>query len=136
MDEAEARRRFAGASVARIATVGPDGHPHIVPVCFAVDADVLFFAVDAKPKRTTDLRRLRNVAANPGVSILVDHYEDDWRELWWVRVDGTARVLDDPAEAEKAIDLLSSRYEQYRRARPRGPVVAVSIDRVIGWSGS
>jgi PPOX class probable F420-dependent enzyme len=136
MDEAEARRRFGAAAVARLATVGIDGRPHIVPISFALDGDAIYFAVDAKPKRTADLKRLRNIAANPAVSVLADHYEDDWRKLWWVRIDGTARVLTDPAQATVAIDLLASRYEQYRRARPAGPVVAVAIGRWSRWSGS
>jgi PPOX class probable F420-dependent enzyme len=136
MDEAEARRRFGAAAVARLATVGIDGRPHIVPISFALDGDAIYFAVDAKPKRTADLKRLRNIAANPAVSVLADHYEDDWRKLWWVRIDGTARVLTDPAQATGAIDLLASRYEQYRRARPAGPVVAVAIGRWSRWSGS
>ena len=128
------RRRIADAKVARLATVGAGGKPHVVPITFAVDGDTIYFAVDAKPKRTADLKRLRNIAANPSVSVLVDHYEDDWTRLWWVRVDGTARLLADGAQAVRATDLLAARYPQYRRARPGGPVVAISIDRISGWS--
>ena len=128
------RRRIADAKVARLATIGAGGKPHVVPITFAVDGDTIYFAVDAKPKRTTDLKRLRNIAANPSVSVLVDHYEDDWTRLWWVRVDGTARLLADGAQAVRATDLLAARYPQYRRARPGGPVVAISIDRISGWS--
>jgi PPOX class probable F420-dependent enzyme len=136
MDAAEARRRFAEAFVGRLATVGSDGRPHIVPFCFALDGDVLYFAVDAKPKRTSNLKRLRNIAANPAVSILVDHYENDWSRLWWVRLDGTARIVTNAAGAARAIDLLASRYEQYRIAPPEGPVVAVAIERWSGWAAS
>jgi PPOX class probable F420-dependent enzyme len=136
MEADEARRRFSEAPVARLATVGADGRPHVVPVSFALDGDMLYFAIDAKPKRTTNLKRLRNIDANPAVSILVDHYEDDWSKLWWARLDGSARVVPDPADAARAIDLLASRYEQYRRSRPAGPVVAVTIDRWSGWSAS
>lgn len=136
MDSAEARRRFAEATVARLATVGSDGRPHIIPFCFALDGDVLYFAIDAKPKRTTDLKRLRNIAANPAVSMLVDHYEDDWSRLWWVRLDGTAHIATNPTDVARAIDLLVSRYEQYRRDRPDGPVVAVAIERWTGWAAS
>src|SRR5712691_6011718 len=89
----EIRHRLKTASVARLATVGPDGRPHIVPITFASADGVLFFAVDQKPKRTRNLQRLRNIAANPAVSVLVDHYDDDWFSLWWVRVDGTARIV-------------------------------------------
>src|SRR5438034_1157867 len=134
MDATAMRRRIADAKVARLATVGAGGKPHVVPITFAVDGDTIYFAVDAKPKRTTDLKRLRNIAANPSVSVLVDHYEDDWARLWWVRVDGTARLLADGAQAVRATDLLAARYPQYRRARPGGPVGAISIYRISGWS--
>jgi PPOX class probable F420-dependent enzyme len=130
------RRRVHAAPVARLATASADGRPHIVPVCFALDGDTLFFAVDRKPKRTADLKRLRNISANPAVSIVVDHYEDDWTQLWWVRLDGTARIVPPGDETERVLDLLSARYPQYRRARPDGPVVAIAIERVSGWTAS
>src|SRR2546423_4247316 len=133
MDATAQRRRLEEAHVARLATVDATGRPHVVPVTFAAEDDTLFFAVDAKPKRTADLKRLRNIAANPSVSLLVDHYEDDWSLLWWVRVDGTARVVSAGPDADRAIDLLASKYEQYRRVRPPGPVIAISIDRMTGW---
>jgi PPOX class probable F420-dependent enzyme len=128
-------QRLAQSKVAHLATVGEDGRPHIVPFVFAIDSHTLYFAVDAKPKTTTNLKRLRNIAANPAVSVLVDHYEDDWSKLWWVRADGTARVIADPSEAEHAINLLVNRYAQYRASRPTGPVVAIHIDRLTGWPG-
>jgi PPOX class probable F420-dependent enzyme len=134
MESADMRKRLAQAQVAHLATAGADGRPHVVPITFATGDDVLYFAVDAKPKRTTNLKRLQNIAANPAVSVLVDHYEDDWNKLWWVRVDGTARIVKDAAEAERAIEMLTKRYPQYRRARPSGPVVAISVDRITGWS--
>ncbi len=130
------RRRVTAAKVAHLATAGRDGRPHVVPICFVLEGDVLYFTVDAKPKRTANLKRLRNIAANPAVSVLVDHYEDEWDKLWWVRIDGTARVVASGAQAEHALDLLAERYPQYRRVRPGGPVVAVSIERMSGWSGS
>ena len=136
MDEREIRSRFESASVARLATVGADRRPHLVPVCFALDEQTLYFAVDSKPKRTTNLKRLRNIAANPAVSILVDHYEDDWKALWWVRADGEARVVTEEAEARRAITLLAARYSQYRANAPAGPVVAVAIAALTGWSAS
>jgi PPOX class probable F420-dependent enzyme len=135
MEEAEARRRFAGSRTARLATVGADGRPHVVPIVFAFDGATIYFAVDAKPKKTTSLKRLQNIAANPAVSVLADHYEDDWTKLWWVRADGTARVLTDESEAMRAIDLLARRYRQYVSQRPGGPVVAIHIDRLSGWTG-
>jgi PPOX class probable F420-dependent enzyme len=136
IDAGEMRRRIGRAAVAHLATVGVDGKPHIVPITFAPDGDVLFFAVDHKPKKTADLQRLRNIEANPAVSVLVDHYDDEWTQLWWVRVDGSARVLTAGAEFERAISLLVERYAQYRSARPDGPVVAITIERVMGWSAS
>jgi PPOX class probable F420-dependent enzyme len=133
----EARQRFAGARVARLATVDATGRPHLVPVVFAVEGSTVYSAVDAKPKRSTALRRLANVAANPRVCLLADHYDDDWGALWWVRADGTARVVPatDPAGAQ-GIDLLVARYDQYRARRPAGPVLVVDVDRWTGWSAA
>jgi len=138
MEAEEARRRFAAARVARLAIAGADGRPHLVPVCFALDGDTVYSAVDdVKPKATRRLRRLANVAENPAVSLLVDHYEDDWSALWWVRADGRARVFDrHAADAPAAIALLVARYSQYRDARPGGPVLAVDVERWTGWSAS
>jgi PPOX class probable F420-dependent enzyme len=130
------KRRFESSVVAHLATVSPDGRPHIVPISFALDDQTLYFAVDAKPKKTTDLKRLRNIAANPAVAVLVDHYEDDWDKLWWVRLDGSARILVHRDEVERALDLLAKRYPPYRANRPDGPVVAISAQRWSGWSAS
>jgi PPOX class probable F420-dependent enzyme len=129
----EARRRFAEPRVARLATVGADSQPHIVPIVFALAGETIYSVVDAKPKRTTELRRLHNIAANPRVSVLADHYDDtDWDALWWVRADGTARVLGlDESEAASAVQLLARRYPQQR---PLGPVLAVDIERWSGWT--
>lgn len=139
MQPSDARERLAGARVARLATVDASGHPHIVPVCFALAGDTIYSAVDHKPKRTERLRRLDNVRANPQAAVLADHYDDgDWRSLWWVRADGTARILDTPAgaaEAEQARELLSARYPQYRRRPPAGPVLALDVRRWSGWRG-
>jgi PPOX class probable F420-dependent enzyme len=136
MTAEEARRRFTAARVARLATADASGRPHLVPLVFAVHGETLYSAVDAKPKRTTALRRLANVAANPPVALLVDHYDDaDWDALWWVRADGTGRVLgaaDD--EARHAVTLLADRYPQHRTTPPTGPVLAVDVERWSGWS--
>ena len=139
MDSAEARRRFAAARVARLATADADGRPHLVPVVFAVDGDRVWTAVDdVKPKATMHLRRLRNIAANPAVALLADHYQDDdWTALWWARADGTARLLD-PADpvAQHARDLLAERYAPYRDAPPPGVVVAIDVVRWSGWAAA
>jgi PPOX class probable F420-dependent enzyme len=134
-----ARERFAAARVARLATVDAAGRPHLVPIVFAVVGDVIYSVVDAKPKRTSALRRLRNVTENPRVALLADHYEDaDWDALWWVRAEGAARVLDpssaveaERAEAARAVGLLRARYPQQRAA---GAVLAVDVERWSGWS--
>jgi PPOX class probable F420-dependent enzyme len=142
LDPVVARQRFAGARVAHLATADAAGVPRVVPIVFALDGDALYSAVDAKPKRTTALRRLADVAANPAVAVLVDHYEEDWTALWWARADGTARVLeraggtDDGNEVRRALRLLADRYPQYRRRPPPGPVLAVDVARWSGWSGA
>ena len=130
------RQRLGRARVAHLATLGAAGRPHVVPITFVLDGDRIYFAVDSKPKRTTDLQRLRNIAANPSVAVLADHYDDDWTSLWWVRADGEAAVLSAGGEAERALDLLAERYGQYREARPSGPVVAISIHRMSGWAAA
>jgi PPOX class probable F420-dependent enzyme len=119
------RERFAEARVARLATAGP----HIVPVCFVLDGDVIWSAVDAKPKRTRALQRLENIARDPRVSLLVDHYEDDWSQLWWARADGVARVED-----SGPMNLFRARYEQYAASPPAGPFIAIAVERWSGWS--
>jgi PPOX class probable F420-dependent enzyme len=131
----EARARFASARVARLATADAQGRPHVVPFVFAVAGDTVFSAVDAKPKRSTTLRRLANVAANPAVAVLADHYEDDWTALWWVRGDGRGRVVDVASpEGRRALELLTDRYPQYRTEPPPGPVLAVDVSHWTGWS--
>ena len=136
MNTLEMRRRIRSVMVARLATVGRDGRPHVVPITFASGDEALYFAIDFKPKKTADLQRLRNIEANPAVSVLVDHYEDDWTKLWWVRVDGNARIVLDGADFDAAIALLTERYPQYRSARPVGPAVAIAIERMTGWAAS
>jgi PPOX class probable F420-dependent enzyme len=130
------RERFAAARIAHLGTADAAGLPHLVPIVFAVAVDTIYTAVDAKPKRTTALRRLANVGENPAVTVLVDHYDDaDWTRLWWVRADGIGRVLDPSTpEARRAVDLLATRYPQHARERPAGPVLAVDVTRWSGWS--
>lgn len=135
MTAAEARRRFAAARVARLATVDEYGRPHLVPVVFAVDRETIYSAVDHKPKRTTRLRRLENVTANPAVAMLADHYEEDWDALWWVRADGSGRVVEPGSDdARHAVRLLQDRYPQHRAEPPEGPVLVVAVERWSGWS--
>lgn len=137
MNETAMRERVAAARVARLATLTPAGRPHLVPICFVLDGDVVYSAVDAKPKRTLELQRLANVAANPDVALVVDHYEDeDWTRLWWVRLRGASRTVADPAERERALDLLAAKYPQYRDARPPGEVLAIAVTEWRGWAAA
>jgi PPOX class probable F420-dependent enzyme len=132
----EARQRFAAARIGRLATVRPDGAPHAVPVVFATDGDRVALVVDDKPKRSNDLQRLRNLAVEPRASLLVDHYEETWTALWWVRADGDARLEDDPAARDRALDLLARKYAPYARRRPEGPVVVLAVRGWRFWSAS
>ncbi|MER6981369.1 TIGR03668 family PPOX class F420-dependent oxidoreductase, partial [Streptomyces carpinensis] len=135
MDPDQARRLFAAARVARLATVDESGRPHLVPVVFAADgADGIVTAVDRKPKRTTRLRRLRNIEAGPAVCLLVDVFDEDWERLWWVRADGDARIVSPDApdvttrdEYEAAVERLRRKYPQYRQAPPHGPAILVAV---------
>ena len=136
MDDAAARARVAEARVGHLGTVAADGRPHVVPCCFVLDGDTIYSAVDAKPKRTTALKRLDNVRHNPAAELVVDHYDDNhWRELWWVRVTGDARVIEAGSERDHALALLKAKYPQYREQPPPGPVLAVAITRWHAWNG-
>ena len=126
------RHRIAESRVARLATVDADGRPHLVPIVFALARDTLYSAVDAKPKRSQTLRRIENARRRPHVTVLIDHYGDDWTRLWWVRLRGDARVLD-AGEAAHALALLAAKYEQYRKAAPGLPVLAIDITELRAW---
>src|SRR5919198_1690831 len=132
----EERDRLTAARVAHLATTDPDGRPHLVPIVFAFEAGTLFSAVDHKPKRSSRLRRIENARARPDVTILVDHYEEDWSRLWWIRLRGRARVLDAGEERERGLTLLREKYPQYRRDPPDGPVLAVDVTEVREWASS
>lgn len=137
-DSFDAFLSFVAAPVAMLATAGADGAPHLVPVVFAMPehrTDVLYTAVDAKPKTTQRLRRLANIEHNPTVSLMVDHYEDDWTKLWWVRADGAASIHHDGVEMATGYALLRAKYPQYRRVELDGPVVTVEIRRWSSWHG-
>ncbi|MEU6218959.1 TIGR03668 family PPOX class F420-dependent oxidoreductase [Streptomyces sp. NPDC047022] len=147
MAEDEARRRFAGARVARLATVDPEGRPHLVPVVFTHQDgdgdDRIVMAVDRKPKSTRWLKRLGNIAVTPAVSLLVDVYDEDWERLWWARADGGARVVPPDAPEgpdrdayQEALGLLTQKYTQYRDNPPDGPVIVVAVNRWSGWSAA
>lgn len=133
MDEAVALARFAESRVARLATVTESGEPHLVPVTFALDNRRLYTMVDHKPKRSMSLKRLANVSAHPGVSLLADHYEDEWTHLWWVRLDGSAVVEPSGPEWTVARLVLADKYPQYRDHQPEGPAIVVDIQDVSWW---
>lgn len=138
MDEGEAITRLRSARVGRLATVTPEGSPHVVPLVFVLlERDgglVAYWVVDEKPKRSRHLQRLRNIETNPSVAILVDEYSDDWGRLWWVRAAGTGRMVRSRSERVAALDALHAKYEQYAITPPNGPVVAIDIHRVAGWA--
>jgi PPOX class probable F420-dependent enzyme len=128
------RERVEAARVARLATLDPDGRPHLVPIVFVLEGQTLYTAVDDKPKRSRTLRRIENARRRPDVTVLVDEYDEDWARLWWVRLRGRARVLDGGDEAEAALGLLAEKYDAYRRAPPAPPVLAVDVLEWRGWS--
>jgi PPOX class probable F420-dependent enzyme len=124
---------FAQSPVARLATVAPDGAPHLVPVVFALSDQTVYTAVDAKPKTTQRLRRLTNIERNPQVSLLVDHYDEDWSRLWWVRADGVAEIHHQGATVQTAQALLRVKYAQYQSVSLTGPVIAIAVRRWSSW---
>ena len=137
LDESVARARFEQARVARLATVSATTNPHLVPVTFALRGDVVVIAIDHKPKTTTKLARLRNIRETSQVSLLADHYNDhDWSQLWWARLDGTARVLDEDHNRDEPVTWLCEKYSQYRDNPPTWPVIWVHVDAAIGWAYS
>lgn len=139
MGEFDPKARFTRAPIARLATIRTDGAPHLVPVVFAVggdphgEHDVVYTAVDAKPKATRRLRRLANIEANPQVSLIVDHYADDWTQLWWVRADGVASIHSDGEAMSTGFRLLRAKYPQYQSVSLDGPVIAVTVRRWSSW---
>lgn len=131
----EARRRFAAARVAHLATVRSDGRPHLVPIVFALEGDVVYSIADPKPKRGLDLLRHRNIIANPAVSLLVDEYEESWERIWWVRADGQGRVAEAGSERDLAIRLLRAKYPQYETwTTPFGAATVIQLDRLSSWT--
>jgi PPOX class probable F420-dependent enzyme len=136
VDEAEMRRRVAAARVARLATIDPDGAPNMVPLVFVLEGDTLYSSVDQKPKGTRELRRLGNLRRDPRFMILVDHYDEDWPTVWWVRLRGRGRVIEEGAERQHAIRLLAEKYGQYEQEAPQGAVIALDVEEWRGWAYS
>lgn len=136
MDEAAAWRHLTSARVAALATIRPDGSPHLVPMVFAVSGRELLTAVDHKPKSSTRLQRLSNIAVEPRVAVLADGYAEDWTTLWWVRADGTGAVVEAGPVLDRAVSALVAKYPQYRNRPPVGPVIRIVVERISGWQGS
>jgi PPOX class probable F420-dependent enzyme len=132
----ECRARAESLAVARLATTSASRQPHLVPVTFAFVGEAVVIGIDQKPKTTLNLRRLRNIAENPLVSLLWDHSADDWAELWWVRGDGTATVVVEGGPWSAAVESLTAKYPQYGVDPPRGPVIAVTGVSWSGWASS
>ncbi len=141
LDDAAMRARVAAAPVARLATIRPDGTPRLVPITFALVDGLVCAAVDeVKPKRSTRLARLDDVRRDPRVAVIVDHYAQDWAELWWVRIDGTAAVLTSRSTTYEgdlrthALRMLAKKYVPYAAAPPTGEVLAITPTAWTGWS--
>jgi PPOX class probable F420-dependent enzyme len=135
LDPEEARARFAASPVLRMATAGRDGRPHVVPCTFVVDGiGRVSIGIDNKPKSSVNLRRLRNIEENPQVSLIVDHYADDWDRLWWARADGTAVIERSGGEHRAHWSQLSSKYPQYHGQVLDGPVILVTVQSWSGWA--
>ena len=125
--------------VARLATVGARGGPHIVPIVFAYDGERLFTPIDAKPKRVSPeaLQRVRDIQANPHAAVLFDHYDEDWKQLAWVQLRGKAAYIETGTLQEAGARLLSARYLQYTpTSLAECPMVVITIERVLSWQGS
>jgi PPOX class probable F420-dependent enzyme len=122
------------ARVARLGTLSVDGVVRLVPICFAIVDDHVVSAVDHKPKRTGQLRRLDDMVASGTATVLVDHYEDDWTRLWWVRIAGRATVHE-PGDraAGPALEALVAKYAQYHDDPPTGSVYRIAIDEITSW---
>jgi PPOX class probable F420-dependent enzyme len=139
MDRDEAWARVRSARIGRMATVTPEHRPHVVPFVFALveqgSTRVAYWAVDRKPKRSTDLKRVRNLKENPAVELVVDGYDEDWDRLWWVRCSGKARVVASQTERGSGLHALRAKYPQYGIDPPDGPVVAIDIETIDSWEG-
>jgi PPOX class probable F420-dependent enzyme len=130
------RRLADSATVGHLGTVNVEGQPHVVPVCFVLIGEIAYTAVDHKPKRTTQLQRIANLTATGHACLLIDHYSDDWTALWWVRLDGRGRVVDNESEVAQALAALRAKYRQYAELAASAPVLALDVTRWSGWSAS
>ena len=132
----EITRRLTEARSATLGTLDHTGRPHLVPIVFAYRDGRLYTAVDRKPKSTLRLKRLRNIEANSNVSVLLDHYDDDWTRLWWIRIDGEARVIDSGPAFQEGLALLTRKYQPYGAQPPPGPVIEIRVETIRAWSAT
>jgi PPOX class probable F420-dependent enzyme len=133
VDEDVMRLRLSEARVGRLATTTADGRPHVVPCCFALSGTTVYTAIDAKPKSSGPLQRVRNLQVHPSAALIVDHYEEEWANLWWVRIDGIGRILVPGAERDAALEVLAAKYAQYVREPPPGPAIAIDVRTWRAW---
>jgi PPOX class probable F420-dependent enzyme len=129
---------ISAAVIAHLATVSAAGEPHNVPLCFWFDGARFYFVIDEKPKRKIGIaiKRMKNIAQNPRVALLIDHYDDDWTRLAYVLINGAAKVVEDAAEYSRAIENLRAKYPQYgnmQLSSERNPLVRIDPDRVHAW---
>jgi coenzyme F420-0:L-glutamate ligase / coenzyme F420-1:gamma-L-glutamate ligase len=131
------RAKLDAARVARLATLDDQQSPHLVPICFALNANVFYSAIDRKPKRVASKRlaRLRNIKKTPQVALLVDHYEEDWTLLWYVLVRGKAKLVSAPAERKRVLQSLRAKYPQYRgeMLQEDAPLLRITPERITAW---
>lgn len=119
-----------------LATIGEEGVPHLLPICFTWAGDVIWTAVDGKPKDSDDLQRLRDVESNSNVAFTVDRWDEDWGKLAWLQGRGSARILSNAEEIAKAREALRAKYPQYQETSLDGPVIRIEVDRWVGWAAS
>src|SRR5215510_3393232 len=129
--------------IGHLATADGTGAPHLVPICFTYDGQAIYSAIDHKPKRRTGygMKRIRNIVENPRVAFLVHHYEEDWQQLYYVLMRGTATILESGPERQRALLLLEDKYRQYRDrqlAQGDGLVIKIVPERIQrwGWQGN
>lgn len=132
----QAARLIHSARVAHLATIDSSGDPHVIPICFAFDGTCFYSPIDRKPKRTTKLKRLTNIAENPAVALVIDHYEEDWHQLAYSLIRGNAHILVSGMKYHKAIKLLLRKYKQYRGMALDGrPMICIKPEHISFWSG-
>lgn len=136
MQRSDALARLDRSRVGHLATVRPSGHPHIVPITYALCGETIVTMIDHKPKTTDHLQRLANIEADPAVCVIADEYSDDWPRLWWVRADGNATTHHSDASRAEAIEALAAKYRQYRDRPPHGPLIAIDITKLTWWAST